>query len=52
VGGREDGKGGGEMNLIVSTSDDPMLPELAKRLKNDPDGYERTAKSWVKKYAT
>jgi ubiquitin-protein ligase len=32
--------------------DDPMLPELAKRLKNDPDGYEQTVRSWVKKYAT
>mmetsp|Transcript_43941 Transcript_43941/g.61751 ORF Transcript_43941/g.61751 Transcript_43941/m.61751 type:complete len:157 (-) Transcript_43941:247-717(-) len=31
---------------------DPMLPELAKRLKNDPDGYEATVRSWTKKYAT
>jgi len=31
---------------------DPLVPDIAKLLKNDPENYNKTAKEWTTLYAT
>lgn len=44
------------ISLIILLQDpcfeDPLMPEIAKQAKDDPAGFERTAREWTKLYAT
>merc|ERR1711916_195888 len=38
--------------LTDPNPDDPLVPEIARIYKSDPDRYAKTAKEWTAKYAT
>ena len=37
--------------LTDPNPDDPLVPEIAKKFKNDRDGFNRIAREWTQKYA-
>lgn len=38
--------------LCDPNPDDPLVPEIARQYKQDPEGYNTTARQWTQKYAT
>lgn len=44
------------LSLIILLQDpcleDPLMPDIAKQAKDDPAGFERTAREWTRLYAT
>jgi len=38
--------------LETPSIDSPLQPDIASQLKDDPDGFKKTAKEWTKKYAS
>ena len=38
--------------VIITDSDDPLVPEIAHVYKTDRTRFEATAKEWTRKYAT
>ena len=37
--------------LTDPNPDDPLVPEIAKKFKNDREGFNRIAREWTQKYA-
>jgi ubiquitin-conjugating enzyme E2 D/E len=38
--------------LTDPNPDDPLVPEIAKKFKNDRQGFNKIAREWTQKYAT